>query len=326
MRTRMTRSFFGAAMPLPQRMVLLFLLVVSVVVQPAAARVVRIKIDNREVVAEGKSYGLPGPYERIYGTISFAVDPELPVNRIITDIDRAPRNVGGAVEFAADFYLLKPREISRGNGALLYEASNRGVKAILTYFNLAPLGTPSPASAEDLGDGFLMREGYTVLWLGWQFDPVPGKLRLYPPQARGDNGPLRGLARSDFVVAARVVHHSLAHPNHIAYPVADPLARENTLTVRDGVTAPRTAIPRSRWRFARVVGQSPVPDPTHVYMEDGFEPGKIYEVVYVAQDPPLVGLGLAAVRDAVSHLKHEGAGEFTIPTGSIRRALSWGSS
>jgi Alpha/beta hydrolase domain len=155
----MANFFFGAAMPLLQRMVLLSLLVVSAVVQPAAARVLRIKIDHREVVAEGKSYGLPGPHERIYGTISFAVDPELPVNRIITDIDRAPRNVGGAVEFSADFYLLKPREISRGNGAPLYEASNRGVKAILTYFNLAPL-TLNPASAEDLGDGFLMREGY----------------------------------------------------------------------------------------------------------------------------------------------------------------------
>ena len=134
------------------------------------AEVVRIEIDSRADIAGGAWWGLAGPYERITGTIYFAVDPANPANRIITDIDLAPRNARGRVEFSANFFLIKPKEIARGNGTVVYEVSNRGGKGMLRYFNRAE-GSLDPVNLAHMGDGFLLREGFTLLWLGWQFDP-----------------------------------------------------------------------------------------------------------------------------------------------------------
>src|SRR5205807_5486026 len=133
-----------------------------------------------------------GPYEKLSGRIFFAVDPALPANRIVTDLDKAPRTTAGKVEFSADFYLIKPKTIARGNGAVLYEVSNRGGKGMLGFFNHAS-GSLDPTNANDVGDGFLMRQGFTLLWVGWQFD-VPqrqGLVRVYPPTASENGRPIR---------------------------------------------------------------------------------------------------------------------------------------
>ena len=122
------------------------------------------------------------------------------------------------------FFLLKPKRIERGNGAVLYEVSNRGGKGMLGFFNHGT-GSLDPSSAADVGDGFLMRQGFTLLWVGWQFDPPAraGLVRVYPPIAKDNGQPIRGLVRSDFVVTEREADHSLADRDHAAYASSIPI-------------------------------------------------------------------------------------------------------
>ncbi len=292
---------------------------------PLSAEVVRIEVRSRSDLAAGQAFGKAGPFEKIAGTIFFAVDPAVPANRIVTDLDKAPRNAAGKVEFSADFFLIKPKQIERGNGAVLYEVSNRGGKGMLGFFNHAT-GSVDPGSPAEMGDGFLMRQGFTLLWVGWQFDPPQrrGLVRVYPPTASENGRPIRGLVRSDFVVTEKEADHSLADRDHAAYAVVDPDSPDNVMTVRDSVEGPRRIVPRSQWGFARADGAKTVVDPTRVYMAAKFEPGKIYEVVYTAQNPPLVGLGPAAIRDVISMLKYRSADTWSIPAGAIDRALAFG--
>jgi len=130
--------------------------------------------------------------------------------------------------------------------------------------------------------------------------------------------------RSDFVVTEREADHSLADRDHTAYAVVDPASPDNVMTVRDSVEGPRRIVPRSQWGFARAEGGTTVADRTRVHMATKFEPGKIYEVVYTAQDPPIVGLGPAAIRDVISMLKYKSADSLSIPAAAITRALAFG--
>ena len=302
---------------------------VMLAVAPAAAEVVRIEVQSRGDLAGGHTFGTVGSYEKLAGKIYFAVDPTLPANRIVADIDKAPRNAAGTVEFSSDFLLIKPKAMARANGAVLYEVSNRGGKGMLGFFNHAA-SSVDPASQAEMGDGFLMTQGFTLLWVGWQFD-VPqraGLVRLYSPTPTDNGRPIRGLVRSDFVVTEKETDHSLADRNHMAYPVADPDSPDHVLTVRDSVEGPRRIVPRNQWSFARLEGGKSVADPTRVHLAAKFEPGKIYEVVYTAENPPLVGLGPAAIRDVISMLKYRQSGDalsaLSIPAGTISRALAWG--
>src|SRR6516162_9246091 len=204
--------------------------VITLAAVPASAEVVRIDVQSRGDVAGAQAFGAAGAYEKLAGRIYFAVDPALPANRIVTDIDKAPRNAAGKVEFSADFYLLKPKEIARGNGAVLYEVSNRGGKGMLGFFNHAA-GSVDPSSDAELGDGFLMKQGFALLWVGWQFDTPQraGLVRVYPPSASDNGRPIRGLVRSDFVVTEKEVDHSLADRDHAAYAVVDPESPDNVM-------------------------------------------------------------------------------------------------
>jgi hypothetical protein len=285
---------------------------------PVGAEVVRIDVQSRDDVLAGRSFGAAGPYEKLSGTMYFAVDPRHDVNRIIADIDKAPTNAEGRVEFSSSFSLIKPKDPRRGNGTILHEVSNRGGKGMIAFFNRAA-GSLDPQTAEHFGDGFLLERGFTLLWVGWQFDPPlrEGLVRVFAPIAReADGRSIRGVVRSDFVPVQRVTEASLADREHLAYPVADADDLTNVLTVRDSIDGPRRTIPRDRWEFTA--------DGTGVRMADGFEPGKIYEVVYTSQDPPVVGVGPAAVRDAVSKLKYGGARELGLAEGAIARALAFG--
>jgi len=306
----------------------LWLIIAACSATSAAAEVVSIEVDARADVAGAAAYGAAGPYEKLRGTLHFAVDPKASANGNITDLDLAHVNAAGRVEFTADFYLLKPKDLARGNGALLFEVSNRGGKGVLPMLSRAA-ASRDPTEPRELGDGFLLEQGFSLLWVGWQLDPPPSEadmLRVYPPTT--DPGlSVTGLVRSDFVVrAAGIRDHSLADGDHVPYPVADPASEAHTLTVRDTPLGERTTIPRSEWQFARVDDGSGnvVPDPTYVYLASGFTPKKIYEVVYTARNPPLAGLGLAAIRDAVARLKNEGAPELGIRPDSYDRALAFG--
>ncbi|MBI3826910.1 MAG: hypothetical protein HY294_13000 [Candidatus Rokubacteria bacterium] len=278
--------------------------------------VARLEIQHRSVVLDGRPFGAAGAYEKLAGVVHFAVDPKHPLHESITDLALAPRNGAGLVESRADFYLLQPVDPARGNRGLLLDVPNRGRKVALGMFNSA-VRVPDPSTPEDFGNGFLMRHGWSVAWTGWQHD-VPrqdGLMTLTVPVAREPDGPITGLLRCEFRPNAPAPALRLADRYHIAHPVAggdDPDAR---LTVREHAGAPAVAIPRARFRF---------PDPTHVALEGGFIPGAIYDLVYRAADPPLVGLGLLAVRDAGAFLRWAGAADGNPCAGRIDRACVFG--
>jgi Alpha/beta hydrolase domain len=241
---------------------------------------------------------VPGSaYERVIGKVRFAVDPELAPNRIIADLDLAPKNAQGLVEFSADLYVLQPKDPAKSNGTALLEISNRGGKSLLSLFDFAR-GSSDPRTPEEFGDNFLLDQGFTLVWIGWEFD-VPGQaklMHLQAPVAAQNGKPITGLVRSEWEGDTRVTTIPLGDRVQIGYSVADPEDPANQLFVRDSYLSERRKIKRSDWKFA---------DSTHVTMESGFDPGRIYEVVYRAKDPVVTGLGPAAVRDMVSYLKYE---------------------
>jgi hypothetical protein len=284
----------------------------------APAALLRIELSERSDVLGGKSFGSAGPYERLIGKAYFAVDPNNSANRIISDIDKAPRNEKGWVEFSADLYVLKPRDPAHGNGSVLFEVSNRGTKGMLGMYNRAA-GSLDPRAPEQFGDDFLLEHGFTLAWLGWQFD-VPqreGLMRLSAPVARDGDRPITGLVRSEFVLDRKETSHSLADRDHVPYAAVNPDDPKLTLTVRDWREGARRTVLRGEWR---------IEDRTRVVMTAGFEPGKIYELVYTAQDPVLAGLGPAAVRDLISFLKYGGSADTVLgdQKNYLKRAYGFG--
>ena len=276
-----------------------------------------LEITTRSLVLDGRPFGDAGPYEKIAGIIRFETDPALPCNRAITDLELAPRNAAGHVESSADFYLLQPVDPARSRGRLLLDIPNRGRKVALGMFNSTPRAA-DPATPEDFGNGFLMRWGYTVAWVGWQLD-VPrrdGLMALNVPAARGASGPLSGRVRCQWRPNARVDTLPLADRYHIPYPAADLDDAEAELTVREHAGAPRMAVARTDWRFA--------PDASHLHVPGGFEPGRIYELIYRAQDPGIVGLGLLAVRDTAAWLRWGSVAAGNPAAGRLERAYAFG--
>jgi alpha/beta hydrolase family protein len=274
--------------------------------------VTALEIESRSAVLDGRAFGAAGAYEKLTGTLRFAVDPAHPLDAQITDLARAPRGADGRVHFAGDFYLLRPLDPARGNRRLLLDVPNRGRKVALGMFNSA-VRVPDPSTAEDFGNGFLLRHGYTVAWIGWQHD-VPrqdGLMALQVPRAAG----VGGLVRCEFRPNAPADVLPLADRYHVPNPAAeldDPAAR---LTVREHVGDAPRAVPRTAWRF---------PDASHIRLEGGFVPGFIYEVVYRAVDPPIVGLGLLAVRDTAAFLRWGAAAAGNPCAGDLERAYVFG--
>jgi hypothetical protein len=291
-----------------------FFLAFSLASSAADARVVRLRVERREIVLDGRPFGAAGSYEKLVGRVDFGLDPDAPANAAIVDLKLAPRNARGEVESSADFYLLKPVDPRRGNGRLFYEVGNRGGKAMLVTFQKASASF-DPATEAEFGDGALMRQGFTLLWMGWQWDvPVrPGTMRMEIPIATENGRRITGLVRGNFILSERAQTASVADRNHQAYPVLDPASTENVMTVRDDPTAKGQMIPHARWRF--VEGST-------VALDGGFEPGRIYDVVYRSADPRIVGCGLAGTRDLVSFLKYESSGENPAP--GLRAAIGWG--
>ncbi|MBI3401763.1 MAG: hypothetical protein HY048_10110 [Acidobacteria bacterium] len=300
----------------------------------AEARVVRLRVERREIVLNGRAFGAAGAYEKLVGKVDFGLDPANPRNDIIVDLKLAPRNARGEVESSADFYMLKPVDPRRGNGRLFYEVGNRGGKSMLANFQKAT-SSSDPTTEAEFGDGALMRQGFTLLWMGWQWD-VPertGVMRMDMPVAtlreprggpepgRGttDNGKqITGLVRGNFILNARSETAPVADRNHKAYAPIDPNSTENTMTVRDDPIARGQLIPRSKWRFVNGAA-GPL---SNVSLDGGFEPGRIYDVVYRAADPKVVGVGLSGARDLISFLKYDSSAEN--PTPGLRYAIGWG--
>jgi len=295
--------------------------------------VTRFDLALRRPLAGGHAFGEVGPYEELKGRLSFAVDPTHAANERITDIGLAPRNRQGRVEFAADVSILLPVERARSSGRVILDVVNRGNTVAVPNFNHATrpvFGPDADANPPiDVGDGFLMRRGWVVVSCGWQCDvpELPGLFRLYAPEARDAGGhPVRGRIYVNLQAPQPVSHFLLSDRGHLAHPAADLEERDAVLLVRDQLDAPAQAIPRQRWRFARAVGGRVVDDPRHVWLEGGFEKGRLYQVGYTAAGAPVLGLSFAALRDCVSWLKHGGPADANPAAGHLRWAYAYGRS
>ena len=290
--------------------------------------ITELDITGESAFADGEAFGDVGAYTLLEGTARFAIDPVAVQNRAITDVQLAPRDDQGRVRFSADFAMLQPADPKRGNRRLLFDVMNRGRKTVLGNFNgvESSLDHTAPLRA---GNGFLMRHGYTVVWCAWQADvpPTPGLMGLTTPQPLGPGGaPLTGGMMLWFQVNEPTQVHMLSDRQHLPTPPADIDEPDATLFVRDHPNRPMEPIDRDKWSFVRVEGEDVEPEPSHVYMPSGFEPGRIYQLVYTAKGSRIVGLGFAAVRDSVSFLKHGAASDGNPCAGGIDRAYAFGSS
>ena len=271
------------------------------------AEVTRVDIQRREDVLGGKSFGKVGPYEKLVGTVYFAVDPDNPHNKIIVDLDKAPKNARGRVEFSSDLYIIKPKDPSRGNGVVFFDIVNRGSKQLLRSFSRGG-GSADPTSEADFGDAYLLNQGYTLVAVGWQFDVAKGRglVGLNAPIATDNGKPITGWVRMWFISDKPTFSYSYAGGyNTRAYPPLDLDNPQYRLTEREGIFAPSRLIPRDQWQFAREENGTVVPDPNSIRLKSGMRAGLTYEVAYETQNPPVAGLGLAAVRDMASALKND---------------------
>ena len=273
---------------------------------PLSARVTRVEVLSRTAVMGGKAFGDAGGYERIVGRIYFSVAVANPHNRHIVDLGNAVNLKDGEVEFSADFIAVVPKDPQKGNGSTLLEVPNRGRGRIISLVDGG-----SWDLSNDAGDAWLLRNGFTVVSLGWQWDAAgDDALKLYAPIAKDNGKTITGLLRGDLMPSKPLDEIPLGHLitgsiGGSEYPVANPNDPRNTLSVRDSREAKPTIIPRNLWQFAQTVDGKLVPSNRQIHLNGGFQPGKLYEYIYVVQDPVVAGLGFAAIRDFASYAKHD---------------------
>jgi len=289
----------------PRRGVGLLLISLICSVAPLSAKVVRVEVTSRTDLLNGQAFGGAGSYERIVGRVYFSVSVANAHNQRIVDLDKAVNLKDGEVGFSADFVAVRPKDPTKSNGSLLLEVPNRGRARII---GIVDGGTWDLAT--DAGDAWLLRNGYTVVSLGWQWDAT-GKdaLRFYAPIAKENGKTITGLLRGDLMPWKPLDEIPLGHLitgeiGGTEYPVTAPEDPRNVVTVRESRNATRTIIPRSDWQFAQTVDGQLTASDRRIHLKGGFRPGKIYEYVYVVADPVVAGLGFAAVRDFASYAKH----------------------
>jgi hypothetical protein len=257
------------------------LLIALLFATSASAEVVRVEIARRDNL---------GKYERLVGRVYFAIDPANPANRDIADLRFAPTNASGLVEFSSDVLFFRPRMLDRALGTVFFEVVNRGRDQSLGLMSGATGPGDGAPEHWDLGDRFVLEQGFTLAFLGWQFDVPPSQGLTF----RAPVAPVRGTVRASYVEGregARTAGFALG------YCASDPAQEAATLTFRSRIDGPAQAVLRKSWQFG--------PDGCSVRLPGGFAVG-LYDAVYEATGSPIAGLGLAAVRDFVSYLKYGG--------------------
>lgn len=283
----------------------------------AQARITRIEINGTEPAFGGQRFGNAGAYELVTGKAHGEVDPKLPANAIIQDLGLAPRNARGTVEYTTDIAILRPADAKQSNDVLLFNVINRGNKGGVALFNAdVPANIPNNNAVKVAGDGWLQKQGYTVVWFGWQGDVLPGgdRMTLQVPVAHNrDGSPISGTVRAELIVTAPATTLPLSAGwfttgTHAAYPTVSTDNRTPakdgflpTLTVRARENAPRQTIPNSDWRFGAC--DAAEPGDRSICLPAGFRPGHQYELIYRAKDPLVLGLGMAVARDLGTFLK-----------------------
>ncbi|HEY6368015.1 MAG TPA: alpha/beta hydrolase domain-containing protein [Candidatus Binatia bacterium] len=276
--------------------------------------ITRFVVRRREIFARGHEFPITGAYEKLVGKVYGEVDPKNRLNKVIVNLDKAPRNRRGRVEYWSDFCILKPVDMARGNGKIFYDAPNRGGKRIVAFLNDATQSN-DPSTIEDAGNGFLMRQGYTIVWCGWQSDLMPQKnwLVMGVPIATNNGKEIVRRVRTEIVVEKKgIKSQPLSGDERVkSYAAATPNKSLTTLTVRKKGYGRRIPIAESQWEFAACEENGPAGKETirrsaqDLYLRAGFKPGHIYELIYPAKNPLVLGLGFAVVRDLVSFLRYE---------------------
>ena len=288
--------------------------------------VASLEIRRRTPFEGGVSFGDVGSYELLEGTAHFSIDPLSDVNIPITDVGLAPRDPDGNVQFSSDFTLLCPADPKKGNGALLLDVVNRGNKTILKNFNSTDPNL-QPLESLQSGNGFLMRHGYTLVWCGWQPDlpDAPGLVGMRTtPEALGPDGQsLEGNILGWYQVDVPTNTLRLTHSDHSTHPPVDPEEPTAALYVSDHPNDAPVLIDRSNWSFVR--DSTPGSDEWLLAMSSGFQPGRIYQLVYKSVGSVIVGLGMAAVRDIASYLKYSDLDDNPM-AGAISHAYAFGRS
>lgn len=263
---------------------------------------VRLQIDRIEPFADGMAFGTVGSYVRMKGTAYGELDPSHPRQAGIVSLEKAPRNARGMVEYAMDVYIMRPTDITKGNGTLLYEVNNRGRKLLLPVLHEALEGTPGalndPTTAADAGNGFTFRQGYTIVWSGWDPDApkVNHGMTLRAPVATENGRPIVQTIRDEFIFGTRLPATRLTAP--LSYDAATEDQAQARLTVRAKEGDARTEIPASQWAYvdARTIQLLPA--------GTAFQPAWIYDFWYPARDPKVLGVGYAATRDLIAFLRY----------------------
>jgi hypothetical protein len=312
----------------------------------AEARLTRLEVNKREIVADGMAFGTAGAYEKLTGRVWFEADPALERNAAVFDIDRAPRNGRGVVEFSADMVILKPVDMTKSAATLFFEVNNRGRKISFgrMHDTASDANMNAPMTARDFGNGFLMNRGYVLAWVGWGADIAPGDNRLTVnfPVAHENGTP----------VAERILTEFSDRNFNGGKPTSLPLSggaafksfaavstdrkeaqAELYVTASDSPRPSGPGIPRGEpasddeWAFADCPDGWPgKPSVEHICLKSGFRNDRNYHLLYRATDSPVMGLGYLTSRDFVSFLKHDakdGAGNPN-PVFGIRTTLCQG--
>jgi len=276
-----------------------------------SAEVVKLTVEKRQPLANAKQ-----PYEKLTGRFSGELDPKLPQNAVITDIELAPRNARGMVEYSATFTILMPADISKASGVLVYNVPNRGRAGL-------------EAAGGPYGD--IRAAGHVLVASGWQADVTPGagiETMVAPIAHKRDGSSLTGPAMARFYDApagATTQPIIRGRVTGTAIPASLDTAKA-TLTRRTSEEGARVPIASNAWAFADCA-ETPFPgkpDPEKVCLKDGFDPAALYELAYVAKDPPVHGVGFAATRDLIAFLRRHDADH---PLGaSVRYAIAQGNS
>jgi len=261
--------------------------------------IVSFEIEKIEPLADGAAFGDVGAYERVIGTARGEGDPDDPANKAIALLDKAPRNARGRVEYSTDVYILRPKDSARGNGRILYEVNNRGRKMLFGNIADGPQGVNDPRTVADLGNGFPLRRGFTLVWSGWDPDAPRANmgLALTAPVATNNGQPIVQRVREEYVSGTRA---GVLEAFKLSYEAATLDPSRARLTVRERASDPPLELPAAEWAFV---------DSRTIRLRDGQKPkpGFLYEFHYEAKDPKIQGLGFAATRDLISYLKHDPA-------------------
>jgi hypothetical protein len=268
---------------------------------PATARLTQLAFLSQEPFADGASFGDAGPYVRVRALAHGELDPKDPANAGIALLGQAPRNARGMVEYDTDVFILRPADPARGNGALLYDVTNRGNKLLMSWLNDAPEppngSVNDPRTLADAGNAFTFRRGDTMVWSGWQPEVTGANngMAIRVPVATSNGLGIVQRIRHEFVAGTRGTDP--IQRIRLPYPVAHTDTAGLTVRSRQADVPMPLGPDDFRWVDSSVIQLMPFgTTPT---------PRRIYEFTYEATRPTVDGIGFAATRDLVSHLRAE---------------------